>query len=186
MQLDKIPSRWTEHEINLGRQSLSADYEFGNILSVYYPTSKPLDNQLLKGDLTIGLDLYRQLVYAEDILVKGLPPDEDEVNNPMLEDYTSYRLHRRIERNPKLTCKVKELKGYTCEACGFDYRIFYPGIKNSQYIEAHHLAPVSSLKGRSVNLDPRRDFAVLCANCHRMIHRFTNPGDIAGFRSTIK
>ena len=38
------------------------------------------------------------------------------------------------------------------------------------FIEAHHLTPLSELSGDAVHLDPRRDFSVLCSNCHRMIH----------------
>jgi hypothetical protein len=29
------------------------------------------------------------------------------------------------------------------------------------------------------------DFAVLCSNCHRMIHRFADAGDLAAFRAFI-
>ena len=41
-----------------------------------------------------------------------------------------------------------------------------------EYIEAHHLIPLSSLpEGQTVSMDPREDFAVLCSNCHRIVHR---------------
>jgi 5-methylcytosine-specific restriction enzyme A len=39
------------------------------------------------------------------------------------------------------------------------------------YIEAHHLTPFASLEGRPTELDPETDFAVVCANCHRMLHK---------------
>jgi 5-methylcytosine-specific restriction enzyme A len=29
------------------------------------------------------------------------------------------------------------------------------------------------------------DFAVLCSNCHRMIHRFADPSNLAAFQSFI-
>jgi hypothetical protein len=45
--------------------------------------------------------------------------------------------------------------------------------------------PISELKGQRVSLDPAHDFAVLCANCHRMIHRFEHPEDIEAFRKTL-
>jgi len=45
---------------------------------------------------------------------------------------------------------------------------FY-GEQGKDYIEVHHLRPVHSLGGDTV--DPRTDMAVLCSNCHRMIHR---------------
>jgi 5-methylcytosine-specific restriction protein A len=37
-----------------------------------------------------------------------------------------------------------------------------------------------------VSLDARSDFAVLCANCHRMIHRSDAPKDLADFRKIIR
>ena len=39
------------------------------------------------------------------------------------------------------------------------------------YIEAHHLTPLHALSGEGpVLTNPETDFAVLCANCHKMIH----------------
>jgi hypothetical protein len=34
--------------------------------------------------------------------------------------------------------------------------------------------------------DPKTDFAVLYANCHRMIHRFCSPWDLEGFRKSLQ
>jgi 5-methylcytosine-specific restriction enzyme A len=53
-------------------------------------------------------------------------------------------------------------------------------------IEAHHLRPIATLEeGVSVKYDVAADFAVLCSNCHRMIHRFPDPSDLGKFRSII-
>jgi predicted HNH restriction endonuclease len=30
------------------------------------------------------------------------------------------------------------------------------------------------------------DFAVLCSNCHRMIHRSADPSDVASFRNNLQ
>lgn len=35
-------------------------------------------------------------------------------------------------------------------------------------------------------MDLEKDFAVLCANCHRMIHRYGKTDDIEGFRKLLK
>jgi 5-methylcytosine-specific restriction enzyme A len=37
------------------------------------------------------------------------------------------------------------------------------------YIEVHHMIPISEKGKRST--DPKTDLTVVCANCHRMIHR---------------
>jgi hypothetical protein len=55
------------------------------------------------------------------------------------------------------------------------------------FIEAHHLRPIATLEeGVPVRYDVAADFAVLCSNCHRMIHRFSHPSDLAAFRKAIK
>jgi len=41
----------------------------------------------------------------------------------------------------------------------------------------------SECEGESVELDPEKDFAVLCANCHRTIHRKGAPKSVAELRS---
>ena len=54
------------------------------------------------------------------------------------------------------------------------------------YIEAHHLTPFAGLDGRPTRLDPRRDFAVVCASCHRMIHRRREPYSLDEVRSSLR
>jgi 5-methylcytosine-specific restriction enzyme A len=54
------------------------------------------------------------------------------------------------------------------------------------FIEAHHLRPIATLEeGVPVKYDVAADFAVLCSNCHRMIHRFSDPSDLSVFRKFI-
>lgn len=82
------------------------------------------------------------------------------------------RVHVSRERNPKLVRakKEKELKKtgvLECEACGFDFQKVY-GARGQGFIECHHKMPVCEL-------DPEartklEDLALLCANCHRMVH----------------
>jgi hypothetical protein len=80
--------------------------------------------------------------------------------------------HRRRERNPQLAKKKKQqvLRRHghlACEVCGFVYQQRY-GERGKGFIECHHTKPVSTLtEGQKTSLD---DLAVVCANCHRMIH----------------
>jgi hypothetical protein len=57
-----------------------------------------------------------------------------------------------------------------CEVpgCGFDFEHIY-GENGRGYAEVHHLQPLSNNEG--LELTTLRDLAVVCANCHRMIHR---------------
>jgi 5-methylcytosine-specific restriction protein A len=55
------------------------------------------------------------------------------------------------------------------------------------FIEAHHLKPISKLEeGVAVTYDVAEDFAVLCANCHRMIHKSDDPSDLNKFRAIVQ
>lgn len=74
-----------------------------------------------------------------------------------------------FERNPKLRAAAIAFHGTTCKACGFNFHAAY-GEHGKNYIEVHHLVPISTLPEPS-SIDPKEDLTVLCSNCHRMIHR---------------
>ncbi len=82
------------------------------------------------------------------------------------------RMHRTRERNRKLVKRKKasfEKKHgrLFCEACGFDFQSAY-GARGEGFIECHHTLPVAMMKsGEKTKLS---DLALLCANCHRMVH----------------
>jgi hypothetical protein len=67
-----------------------------------------------------------------------------------------------------------------CQACDLNFEERY-GVIGKGFIEAHHLRPIASLKeGMAVSYDVATDFVVLCANCHRMVHRTADPSDLEG------
>lgn len=82
-------------------------------------------------------------------------------------------LHKIRERSPSVSNKKKaEVLNKTgkleCEVCGFDFCKFY-GELGKGMAECHHTKPVSELKkGEKTKLS---DLSILCANCHRIIHR---------------
>ena len=49
------------------------------------------------------------------------------------------------------------------------------------------MRPIASLEeGVAVTYDVAADFAVLCANCHRMIHRSDDPSNLISFRAYLQ
>ena len=82
------------------------------------------------------------------------------------------RLHVSRERSAKLVAQKKRLAldengTISCEACNFEYGKVY-GERGNGFIEVHHLAPVHQLlPGSKTRL---QDLALLCANCHRIVH----------------
>lgn len=84
-----------------------------------------------------------------------------------------YKLHKLRERNPKINKKKKDLyfEQYgklDCEVCGFDFSEKY-GDLGLGYIECHHRIPLNKFDGETTT--KLTDLALVCANCHRMLHR---------------
>lgn len=81
--------------------------------------------------------------------------------------------HFRRERSRRLVeakkAAVRAERGtLACEACGFDFSHSY-GSWACNFCEIHHrLALAESASERTMTLG---DLAVLCSNCHRVIHR---------------
>jgi predicted HNH restriction endonuclease len=96
-----------------------------------------------------------------------------------------YAFHRKIERNRTAAKQAKKFHGTRCQACDLDFAERYGAIGKG-FIEAHHLKPIATLEeGMAVTYDVAADFAVLCANCHRMIHRCDDPSNLSLFRENL-
>ena len=91
--------------------------------------------------------------------------DEHEV----FEGKKKERLSSYYERKAENRVRAIECHGLKCNACGFDFEKRY-GKLGHQFIEVHHLIPVSSLGGEKI-INPKTEMTTLCANCHRMIHK---------------
>ncbi|MDP3228187.1 MAG: HNH endonuclease [Acidovorax sp.] len=96
----------------------------------------------------------------------------------------AYRMHHARERDPKLARRAKQKRlaetgALKCEVCNFDFSEEF-GDLGAGYIEAHHTTPVSQLAGtRRTKLS---ELALVCANCHRMLHRSNPLLDVPGMR----
>jgi 5-methylcytosine-specific restriction protein A len=189
LQLDSIPKETTSRRLGLA-------YEAGNIASKFYSRESLPDDKELVDDVRKVLEIYFSLFQevslkeeADSDLFKKVSLKKEAKNNEAerewFEDPTKYRLHRVTERNQTLYRKVKELQGYECKACGFDFESRYGEIGKG-YIEAHHNVPISNLSGAKIQLDPLNDFTVLCSNCHSMIHRIKPTPTVKEFRQNLK
>lgn len=84
----------------------------------------------------------------------------------------SKRKHRVRERNSQLIKdakdRFKKKHGHLfCEVCNFNFSDKY-GVLGDGFIEAHHTIPVSKMKpGYKTYIN---EIAMVCSNCHRMIH----------------
>ena len=84
------------------------------------------------------------------------------------------RIHITRERNRKLVELAKKEfkkkhKRVFCEVCKFDFEKKYGKI-GEDYIEAHHILPLSLITEKEVGTKIS-DLVMVCSNCHKMIHR---------------
>lgn len=103
-------------------------------------------------------------------------PDDVEMwaqEEEFLEGRLLTRLHLIRERNPTVVKRKKEAvmqaEGkLSCQACAFDFCEVY-GDLGAGFAECHHMIPVSLLEPNHPT--KLQDLAIVCANCHRMLHR---------------
>lgn len=149
----------------------------------YHGTGLPGGNQMeeavwneFAGDRTRLDRLASRIRQAADLIEMPTDPipDVDELEAP--EGTLLARLHKVRERSQKLVKGKKRqvLKSHgtlACEVCGFDFADRY-GELGQGFSECHHRVPLADLEpGATTKLS---DLAIVCANCHRMIHR-ANP-----------
>ena len=101
----------------------------------------------------------------------GLPAEASYESESEIEGRYLLRWHAYRERNPALRRKkidsvIAAGGSLACEVCEFDFSQFY-GQRGQGYIECHHIEPlhVGGEKARKIS-----ELALLCSNCHRMIH----------------
>ena len=87
---------------------------------------------------------------------------------------------KRIERSSVARKLALKRYGHTCECC----KVFAEDDIRSAVFEVHHKVPYAE------NFAERKldtlDLAVLCANCHRMIHKMQDVADITHLREYLK
>ncbi|MCE7057976.1 HNH endonuclease [Algoriphagus sp. AGSA1] len=98
-----------------------------------------------------------------------------------------YKLHKYKERDTKLVLakKTQHLKKYgalDCESCDFNFQVKY-GDLGKGFIECHHQTPLYQYDGiQETRLD---DLALVCSNCHRMLHRGMDTLSVGDLRRMI-
>jgi len=83
-------------------------------------------------------------------------------------------LRRHLQRERRSGIRAKKVAhvlaqglALECPVCGFDFARTY-GPRGDGYIECHHIVPLHVTGVRTTRL---ADLILICANCHRMIHR---------------
>lgn len=186
----KLPefSKDFESSVPLLKVGNKLDYRHAVAYHLKYDANKLPTEDILISDLERILEAYETLFFRGGRDSEYNPYGENDFirGNVSIEESYKIKAHYVIER-PSLgqIKKIKKKLGYICEACNFDFEKNY-GKVGKGYIEAHHLKPISELKigeSRSVTQD---DFAVLCSNCHRMIHKLKDSSDLKALKELIR
>jgi 5-methylcytosine-specific restriction protein A len=166
------------------------DYVAGHALGTTYTLNALPTEATLRADLQSVVRAYRALTFRGGIEgdVEPQAELEDEFKLPAqatVIETRKYAYHRKIERNRTAAKQAKKFHGTRCQACDLDFEERYGKIGKG-FIEAHHLKPISTLEeGVAVTYDVAADFAVLCANCHRMIHRSDDSSNLSLFKKNL-
>jgi len=127
---------------------------------------------------------------VEQLIAQGEIQQPIDIDNYLSGTEGNPRLvtHLKRERNAflvkaKKEATIKKTGKLCCEVCNFDFVEVY-GELGEDFCEVHHLTPLAQADGVvKTTLD---DLAILCSNCHRIIHR-TNPMiNISALRKTVE
>lgn len=124
------------------------------------------------------LNLSNQLYLIEEDIDGNIEVNEGAV---------IYKLHKYRERDTKIIKKKKErefirLGKLPCEACTFDFFQKY-GNLGYKYIECHHRTPLSEISTSTKT--SLNDLALVCSNCHRMLHRRADDLSVQGLKNLL-
>ncbi|HRJ59350.1 MAG TPA: HNH endonuclease [Anaerolineales bacterium] len=170
----------------LGRAEFNAP-----ILEKYTPDNAFFGVYDLTRESTDRINLHfceRAAAFFEDV-ARSLPSAREENERhdvyPRHENRQQVVSHLQRERSRLLATERKILDDYKCQVCGLKFEKMYGKELGAGFAEAHHLVPLSQLKGVvKTSLD---DLRTVCANCHRMLHRMEGKrDDITKLRAIVK
>ena len=184
----KIPEFKTSFSSLIPKIEISGrlNYRNGHVYHIEYDVKNLPTDEVLVSDLHKMLDAYETLFFRGGRDSDNFSISEEKEDNITIEEIYKKKVHYLIERpSSSQIKKIKKKLGYVCQSCNFDFQRVYGKI-GKEYIEAHHLIPISELKKGESRKTTEKDFSVLCSNCHRMIHRLENSSDLEQLKKSIK
>jgi len=162
---------FAEDNISIADHGNGKFYEDGMIFYKEYNPHNLPSEQILRKDLIALTEFYNSYLKEANILTSDTEFIREYKNNAE-EGRRVLTTHYTYERDSKLVNDFKEKclseRGeLRCEACGFSFKERY-GSRGDGFIEVHHLQAVSEIGTRNTSFN---DLALVCSNCHRMIHR---------------
>lgn len=177
-----FPSQRTDITVFLGTSGKPIDLPFVPATQstkearIYGLTDWYAREDIAHGDaiLIIALDrqhtIYHASLHDQDDSTQIY---SDEIEESFVEGRSILVVHLSKERNRGAVLRKKQASmdengRLRCEVCSFDFAECY-GPLGDGFGECHHRLPLAQLKDESATR--LRDLAIVCANCHRMLHR---------------
>jgi 5-methylcytosine-specific restriction protein A len=113
-----------------------------------------------------------------------VPEDYDRESATFFEGATINLSVNAYERNKEARELCLKTYGASCRVCEFDFEREY-GPVGKDCIHIHHIVELSSI-GTTYEVDPVRDLAPVCPNCHYIIHRRRPAYTIEEVREMLK
>ena len=119
------------------------------------------------------INLYNQSFPSTSSDLSELDLSDIDTTDTVTEGKLRLASHLKRDRDPIIIAQKKidtlTKKGHLCcEVCNFNFAEAY-GIIGDNFCEVHHLTPLSTVvDSTQTSLE---DLAIVCSNCHRMIHR---------------
>ena len=170
----------------VGRGIVAGPYAFDYLNRIIdenglqWPHQVPVewDNSFVAVDILLGAEQWAVLPLSQEEVIKIEAKEREritELDKIEAQEGDAYRAEADFRaRNRELINMKKRVSDCICEVCRFRFSDSY-GDMGRGYIVAHHLKPIAD--GPTVNtLD---DIALVCANCHAMIHSRPRPIEIA-------
>ncbi len=156
------------NRIATNREMAAIDEEAELMYSVHLKTySQFLESKAFK-------NLFKRKINLEGTVKKAQPQQEVKVQK-FREETEGERKHitkemEVIHRNPQLRQQCISRYGYQCQCCGMNFAEMYGEALGTNFIEVHHLKPISTFETEGIPKDFVENLVPLCSNCHSMIH----------------
>jgi predicted HNH restriction endonuclease len=120
----------------------------------------------VRGLRALGFDQFELTQKQRDVL-------PSKKNNEAVEGERIKREIDVLSRSRKIVQQAKMKYGYKCMVCQESFADIYGPIGEG-LIECHHIVPISG-RATASKITKIEDLAVVCANCHRMLHWRQDP-----------
>lgn len=165
----KLADLMADDKVQIGKSRLGRAYEKAVIFYKEYNTTNLPAIEIIEDDLKKLISFYDSFIAESNLSTNWT---DFKKAKTISEGKRLLKQHFVLEQNPGFLKEAKNsaLKKYgeiRCEICGFSFFEHY-GRRGRDFIETHYKKPIT--KNQSQDKIQLKDIAMVCSNCHRIIH----------------